>query len=159
MGVRSTTRHNYATALYVYANYDPPSGTDTLVVGCNPVAELVAASLTGVGHGDIDVTHLESLAGFKEMLPGWGEGGEFQFKFNYVDAVWNLLNNLTPDLPNDTAPAYGRQRIALRDAGGSELTARVKFSAPTKEGGEDGHDIMNVTCKVMEGRPEITLAD
>lgn len=159
MGQRSTTRHNYNTSLFVYANYDTPgSGSDTIAADCNPVAELISGTLTGAGHADIDVTHLDSPAGFKELLPGWGEGGEFQFKFNYTPELWNLLDTLTPAIDTDTGPAYGRRRIDLADPAGNLLTARVKFSVPSKEGGEDGHDIINVTCKVMEGRPEYTAA-
>ena len=154
-GARSSTRHNYSSSLCVYANYDPPgTGTDTLTT----VAELVSASLTGAGHGEIDVTHLFSPDGFKELLPGWGEGGEFSLKFNYNPEVWVTLETYTPDITTDQGPAWGRRRIDLVDAGGNFITARVKFSIPTRELGDDGKDVMNVTCKVMEGRPTIFLA-
>lgn len=154
---RSTTRHNYNSALYVYTNYDVAS-PDTFIAGGNPVAELVTASLSGAGHPPMEITHLDSPDGMKEKLPGWGEGGEIALKFNYTPILWALLDSLAPDLSNDSSPAYGRQRIDISDAFGSTLTARVIMSIPTKEQGEDGKDMISVTATVAESRPIYTAA-
>jgi len=162
MSQRSTTQHNYGSGLYVMTNYDPPgSGADTIVSGCNPVPELVTASYTGGDFDKMDVTHLVSPGGAKEMLPGWGEGGQFELKFNYTPALWQVLNNLTPNVSLSSginaAPAYGRLRIEISDPSTSTITARVMFSVPTREMGEDGHDTISVTASVMEGMPTMTF--
>jgi len=162
MSLRSTTRHNYGSGLYIMANYDPPgSGADTIVSGCNPVPELVSASYTGGDFDKVDVTHLTSPGGAKEMIPGWGEGGQFELKFNYTGALFYLLSGLVPNLTLSTginaSPAFGRVRIEISDPGASLITARVMLSMPTREMGEDGHDTISVTASVMEGMPQMTF--
>lgn len=156
---RSATHHGYGTSCFVYQNYDPPGGADAFAATANPFTELRSATYTGGNHAEIDVTHLLSPAGAKEMQPGFLEGGQFELKFNYTPALWSNLNaNFTPDLVDDTGPAWGRRRITLDDPLGNYLTARVKFSIPTKETGEDGGQTISVTLKVVEGRVTYTAA-
>lgn len=155
---RTTTFHGYKTRV----GYGSFGVVPTSLAAVNFLAELKSVNRNGQQVAKNDATHLESPAGYKEMIPGFGEGGTFELNFNYHPALERLLDLLSPDpgsVPvaggasvNDP-PGYGRRTIYLADRYLNFCYAYAIFDPPSRTVGDDGAQTLSVTVTVAEGRP------
>jgi hypothetical protein len=163
MGSRTTTFHGYKTRV----GYGTFGATPTSLAAATYLGELKSVDRNGQQVAKLDVTHLESPAGYKEMIPGFGEGGTFDLNFNYHPLLERTLDSLSPDPGYQPVAgggavgdpsAYGRRLIYLSDRYLNFQYANAIWDPPSRSVGEDGVQTNKVTVTVAEGRPMYVAA-
>jgi hypothetical protein len=160
---RTTTFHGYKTRV----GYGDFSAIPTSLAGATYLGELKSVTRNGEAIAKLDATHLESPDGYKELIPGFGEGGTFELTFNYTPYLERLLDGLSPNPSLDPVaggaavsdpPAYGRRMIYLSDRYGNFNYARAIWDPPSRTVADDGTQTMTVSVTVAEGRVKYIAA-
>lgn len=160
---RTTTFHGYKTRV----GYGLFGATPTSLAAVSFLVELKSVDRNGQQVAKLDATHLESPGGYKELIPGFGEGGTFELNFNYHPALERTLDSISPD-PGATPiadggtvldpPGYGRRTIFLTDRFLNFCYANAIWDPPSRSVDEEGKQTLKVTVTVAEGYVEYVSA-
>lgn len=141
-----------------------PAGVDPSGAGYTQLAEVISMTGVSAARTVVEVTHLSSDDYAKEKIPGFEDGGQVTFRFNYSVAVFSALSALMPSA----------DRIAGTGAAGVGGWGRLRWVLQLPDGGQwwfrgflQGHPFTvpeddRITCEAtieISGAPVFTLPD
>lgn len=103
-----------------------PAGLDPADEGYTQLAEIISMNGVAGSNTVVEVTHLSSDDFAKEKIPGFKDGGQVSFRFNYSKAVFDALNAIVPQ----------PDRVAGAGAAGTGGWGRMRFVMQLPDGGQ-----------------------
>ncbi len=150
--------HGYGTTLWYGAdNAANPGGVSLLEQNgvYERLQEVISLSGLSASNTVVEVTHLMSDGFAKEKIPGFQDGGQVTFRFNYTAALLLALNSIRP-APDRAYPDWGRLRFVMQFPDGGQWWFRgfIQGSPFTVE--EDNRITIETTIEIS-GIPVFTL--
>lgn len=120
--------HGYNTTLWFgLDSADNPEGdAQALETDYTQLAEVISMNGVAASNTVVQVTHLSSDEFAMEKIPGFKDGGQVAFRFNYSTGVFAALAAICPQ-PN---------RIAGAGAAGTGGWGRMRFVMQLPDGGQ-----------------------
>ena len=118
--------------------------------------EVFALSGVAASNTVVEVTHLASDGFAKEKIPGFQDGGQVTFSFNYTQALLLQLNLLRPQ-PDRAYPDWGRLRWVMQFPDGGQWWFRGFIQGSPSTVPEDNRITVETTIEIS-GIPVFTTA-
>lgn len=110
------------------------------------VAEVTNISLSGTSVDAVEATHMGS-GGWREYIPGMGDGGEFSIDLNFTEGGYSALE----------AKLRTKFNVEIAEPGGAEWTAAVILTSLSAEIPLEDRMTASATFKVS-GQPNFAEA-
>lgn len=160
--IYSDARHSFGSAVFygAFPSINPTTGVATYPTTITEIGrgKFIEATINGRTLSDIKITHMKSMDGFHEYMPGIGEGGAFDLKFHYHPDFLEALESMVP-VVGQLDPDRGRLTWWVTDSESNWMRCIGYIQPPDIEYKEDAPIAINVKLKVALGRPVFFVAE